>query len=272
YLKFVQAIDLGENANIASSVTRGLGYLDDRLVTDDARPAFQARVRQLLRPAAAKLGWQGAANESDEQVRLRSTLLVALGTTGADPEVIAEARQRAERYLADPKSLDPTLAEGVLTIAAWNGDAVLFDKLAAKARAAGSHDELFRYLGALAYFRDPILIPRALTIIKESVQPGELYYIMPTMLYSAPTREASWEYLKAHWKEIDEHQLYFARAAFLDSIGHFCDAAHRRDVQSFFTTHDVKDAANALSGALEQIDYCIDFRQTQRTALEGWLH
>ncbi len=271
YLNFVQAIDLRENPNIAASVTRGLDNLDDRLVTDGARPAFQARVRQLLRPAASKLGWQGAAKESDEQVRLRSTLLVALGTTGADPDVIAEARQRAERYLADPKSLDPTLAEAVLTIAAWNGDAVLFDKLAAKAKAAGSHEELFRYLYPLGYFRDPVLIPRALEIIRTSVQPGELYYIMPDMLYRAPTREAAWEYLKAHWKEIDEHQLYFARAAFLDSAGHFCDAAHRREVQSFFTANDVKDAANSLRGALEQIDYCIDFRQTQRTALEGWL-
>jgi hypothetical protein len=43
-------------------------------------------------------------------------------------------------------------------------------------------------------------------------------------------------------------------------------------VQAFFSTNEVKDAGNVLRGALEQIDYCIDFRQTQRTALENWLH
>ncbi|HSY52180.1 MAG TPA: hypothetical protein VLC46_25490 [Thermoanaerobaculia bacterium] len=78
--------------------------------------------------------------------------------------------------------------------------------------------------------------------------------------------------MKAHWKEIDEHQLYFARAYFIDSLGHFCDAGHRRDVESFFKTNDVKDAANSLRGALEQIDYCTDFRQRQWAGLEAWLH
>jgi ERAP1-like C-terminal domain len=196
YLNLVQAIDLNENANIAGRVTRDLSRLDDRLVTDATRPAFQRRVQQLLRPYAAKLGWQAAANEDDERRRLRTAILQALGTTGGDPEVISEALRRTGRYLEDPTSLDSTLAEGVLSIAAWNGDAALFDKLAAKAKAAKTHDELFRYLGALSKFRDPALIQRALEI--------------------------------------------------------------------------PKDAANSLRGALEQIDYCIDFRLTQREALEAW--
>jgi aminopeptidase N len=271
FLKVIYALDLTSNAITTYRVALYLGQLDDRLGTEASRSAFQDRVRQLLRPVAAKLGWEPAPGENDEQRRLRSSILYALGTTAADPEVIAEARRRTERYLTDPTSIDGTMAESILTIAAWNGDTELFDKIAAKAKSARTHDELFRYLNALGAFRDPSLMQRALAIMQSSVQPGELSYIMPDMLRHGATRDTTWQYLKAHWKEIDEHQLYFGRAYFIETLGNFCDASHRRDVESFFRTNDPKDAANSLRGALEQIDYCIAFRETQRPAFERWL-
>jgi aminopeptidase N len=271
FLKVMQAVDLTSNANIGSRVARNIDQLDDRLATEASTPAFQKRVRQLLRPVAAKLGWYPAVGENDERRKLRSTILYALGTTGGDPEVVAEARRRTDRYLDDPTSIDATMAESILTIAAWNGDAELFDRIAAKAKSAKTHDELFRYLHALGTFRDPALMQRALAIMQSNVQPGELSYIMPDMLGHAATRATTWEYEKAHWKEIDEHQLYFGRAYFIETLGNFCDATHRRDVESFFATNDPKDAANSLHGALEQIDYCIAFRETQRPAFEEWL-
>lgn len=271
FLKVMQAVDLTTNANITFRVARNLAQLSDRLATEVSTPPFQERVRQLLRPVAAKLGWNPAAGENDEQRKVRGTILYALGTTGGDPDVIAEAHRRTERYLADLTSIDGTMAGSILTIAAWNGDAELFDKIAAKAKTARTHDELFRYLNALGAFRDPALMQRALGIMQSTVQPGELSYIMPNMLSHAATRDTTWEYLKAHWKEIDEHQLYFGRAYFLETLGNFCDASHRRDIESFFATNDPKDAANSLRGALEQIDYCIAFRETQRPVFETWL-
>lgn len=272
YLQLLQALDLADDGNLTERIARSLRELGDRLVTDATRDAYQERVRNLFRPAAATLGWAGAPGETDERRRLRATLLFTLGTTGADPETVEAARAKAERYLADPSSLDASLAEAVLFVAAWNGDAALFDKLEAKARTSKSHDELFRYLNALRGFRDPALVARALETIRANVQPGELYFILPDMLYRNPTRAATWEYMKAHWGEIDAHQLYFARTAFIDSLGWFCDTDHRADVESFFTKNDPKDARNSLSTALEQIDYCIDLRRQQQAPFEQWLN
>ena len=49
-----------------------------------------------------------------------------------------------------------------MTAAAAHGDAKLFDALAAAADRATSPEEQYRYLFALATFRDPALIERAL--------------------------------------------------------------------------------------------------------------
>jgi aminopeptidase N len=271
YLQLVGALDLADDGNLTERIARNLSTLGDRLATDSTRAAYQERIRSLLRPGAEKVGWDAAPGESDERRRLRAVLLLALGTTGADPETVATARARAERYFADPSSLDASLADTVLRIAAWNGDAALFDKLEAKAKTAKTHDELFRYLDGIQAFRDPALITRALDTLRSSVQPGELYFILPDMLYVAPTRSPAWEYLKAHWADIDAHQLYFARTAFIDALGTSCDAGHRADVESFFAKNDPKDARNAVRTALEQIDYCTDFRQQQQAAFDKWL-
>ena len=60
---------------------------------------------------------------------MRAHLFGLLGYYGKDPPILAEARQLAEKYLADPASVDPNLGQTALAIAARNGNAALFDKL-----------------------------------------------------------------------------------------------------------------------------------------------
>ncbi len=46
-----------------------------------------------------------------------------------DPAVLAQARETAAKYLANPGSVDATFGQAALAIAARNGDAALFDQL-----------------------------------------------------------------------------------------------------------------------------------------------
>ena len=64
-----------------------------------------------------------------------------LGHAGDDPEVVSAARARAQAWLADHRSVDPTLVPVALTIAAEHGDRQFFDALRfAALRERDRHD------------------------------------------------------------------------------------------------------------------------------------
>ena len=72
----------------------------DRFVGDDARERFQESVRELIRPALQRLGWEGRDDESDLDRELRGDLIRAMGTLGDDRETQALAREDEARARA----------------------------------------------------------------------------------------------------------------------------------------------------------------------------
>jgi len=77
-------------------------------------------------------------------------------------EVKAYVKELTSAYLADPSRVDPTLATGVLAVAAANGDRALLDELRKRVPAAKDPIERGRLLHALGAFRDPALVREAL--------------------------------------------------------------------------------------------------------------
>ena len=75
------------------------------------------------------MGLTGGVGDSDDINRRRGTLLQLLDS---DPSVQQRARALAEGYLANPTTVAPTLVDPVLGVAAYGGDAVLYDRYMAK--------------------------------------------------------------------------------------------------------------------------------------------
>ena len=75
-------------------------------------------------------GWEHRApDDTPEKKELRATLFGSVGTIGKDPDVIAQAKELATKYIADQSSVDATLAQTAMAIAAVNGDAAFYDQL-----------------------------------------------------------------------------------------------------------------------------------------------
>src|SRR5205807_359757 len=81
----------------------------DRVLPGEDRPRLQALVRGLAGPLFAQLGWQPAKDEPERRGLLRATLLRALGTIGADPDVRARAAELHGTMLQDSCAVDPQL-------------------------------------------------------------------------------------------------------------------------------------------------------------------
>jgi aminopeptidase N len=271
YLKLVTAISQDDNADVLASALANLATVFERLATTDRQRAqLSAWIDQTFVPILDRLGPPKASEGNT--TRVRAELVRIVGSYGDSAPVVSMARQTADRYLADPASVDPTFAQAALAVAARNGDEEFFHRLESVYETSDNPQLKNEALRLLADFRSPDLVKRALDYAMSSKvrnQDAGLQFAIP--LADQATRDVAWEYMKANWSKVHA-QLTTSLGAYLVAYtGYFCSPAARDDVQQFFATHEVAAADVSLRHALQQINGCIDFRAQQGRNLEHWL-
>ncbi|HEX2164272.1 MAG TPA: M1 family metallopeptidase, partial [Thermoanaerobaculia bacterium] len=127
YLALLAGFAADPEPEVLSAVMGGLSKVEGSFVPDALRDRFAAWLRAALGPALDRVGTTPRPGEPEDVTLLRPQLLARLGGDGADPEVRAFAAAQARAYVADPGSVDPSIAGTVLSIAAVEGNAALFD-------------------------------------------------------------------------------------------------------------------------------------------------
>src|SRR5205823_14697325 len=94
---------------------------------------------------------------------LRASLIRALGDL-EDKEIVAECRERFQKYLTDPKSLAPDLRPSVLAVVGRYANEATWNKLHELGLKTTSIEEKQNYYDALASALDPKLAARTLEI------------------------------------------------------------------------------------------------------------
>jgi aminopeptidase N/puromycin-sensitive aminopeptidase len=238
--------------------------------TSTERDAMNLWIRQIYGPEYARLG-SPAASDTQDKRELRAVLMSVLGAAG-DPNVIAEAKAITQKQLADPDSVDPTLAGRALRVAAANGDAALFDQL--QKNFETSNDPILQQdtLQSLARFQDPALERRALEYaISGKVRNQDSTFVFTAELANQTTRDLAWQFIQNNWPRV-QAQITTAMGGYLvGATGNFCSADKRDEVKTFFTTHKVPATETALVRAQNKISACIDLRAEQGPRLKDWL-
>ncbi len=275
YLTLVAEFGHEHTSGIVDDITARLAYLRDYLSTPESAVKLEAFLRDLLRPLYQELGFSATGSEPDDRHALRAGVILALGTTGNDPDVASKARAALDRSLAGGPPLDPATADAVTAAAAEHGDARLFDALAAATDRAGTPpDEHYRYLNALARFRDTALIDRGLqrTLTSELRSQDASLYLSRFFLSSPQARVRAWAFVKEHWTALEPKIAIFGGdTTLVRAAGSFCDAKSRDDIKAFFAAHPLPGATRTLDQTLEQIGNCIALRASQAPSVERWL-
>lgn len=267
YLALLQTMPRPADRTLVEGIAGNLEGYDRSLVNNNNRTQWQRAVRILLR-GYAPASWETSASETDEQRASRAAILEDLGTLGADLEVIAGARQMTDRFLTDPASVDRTLANRALDIAAYFGDAALFDRLMSLYEKTDNPSLKTTYLFAMTQFRNPQLISRALDYafsgkVRTQDQPG----FLARLIFNPVARPQAWAAVKNHWADLTR-DVPTAVGAFTGSVGSFCDADAKKDIETFFATHPAGMGTRALRRSLEAIDRCIAFRAAQQASFD----
>jgi puromycin-sensitive aminopeptidase len=276
FLSLSQEIVKAGISPVIETVADRIDYLSDHLIDDAQRPAFERWVRQLLRPVSDKLGWTPKSNEGDDRQALRSTVLYTLGYAGRDPDVLREARRRIDMYLASAGSVDPSIFNAAVQLAALTGDDALYNRYFNRARSAAGRaergDNAFGFRVGLAFFPDPGLTKRTLEFATSpEVRTQDSPTILGVLLSRPWAAPDTWEHIKTHWDDLQKTGTFMGLRTIIGSTNDFCDRPARDDIARFFEVSRTAANERLARQSLETIDRCIAMRESQSISLSEFL-
>jgi aminopeptidase N len=273
FLDLATAVRDDSSSFVIGTVSTALRTIDQQVAsTPEEHAEIAAWVRKNFAPALARLG-APAAGEAPDKSLLRAVLFGLLGNLGGDPQIIADARQISGQYLRNPDAVDPTLAVTALNVAAQNGDAAFFKQLQQVSQTAGDPQLRIQALLALATFRDPALVVRALDYaLSDQVKNQDALRLVQIEMRDRRTRDVAWQYVQQNWPRVQAQITTWMGGSLVESMGNFCSVESSSQVAQFFQEHNVSASSHALERARDSIADCVDLRATQGSNLQRWLH
>jgi len=260
-------------AVLLSSFGQHLEVIHDYLLTNADRPAFQAWVRTEFSPLLQQLGYAAHPNDTPEERQKRALLVEGLGIIGNDPAVIQEARTITQQYMKDPDSVDGSLADAAITVAARHGDAALYSEFKAQMQKAQSPHQYYTYMRALGEFPEPKLIQETLeSTLTPAVRGQDLYMLIP-MLGNPASQDATWNFMRTNFDQLSAKTGggLGGVGIFLYGTMEFCSTEKADEVKQFFEQHPFPGTERNQKEALEEINGCVQLREQQQQNLSAWL-
>jgi puromycin-sensitive aminopeptidase len=252
-------------------VLAGLGFLD-RVVIDEERTRSEAFVRSLLTPAFRSVGWERAPGEGERTGTLRSTLLEALGTIGADFEVRERSARLHADFLADRAPLDPELAGAVVSVVASTGGQAEYDAFLERFRNPRTPQEEMRYLYALARFEEADLVARTLELSRSEVRTQNAPFVVQLLLGNRAGGQQAWTFVKERWEELLARLPDNTIPRMVDGVSALWRPAElAADVHAFFAEHPLRSGQRTLQQTLERLDVSQAFAERETAGLGALL-
>jgi aminopeptidase N/puromycin-sensitive aminopeptidase len=272
YLDLVAAVKSDSGTEVVYAALGALDAIYDRVAaTPEEKTELSAWIRKTFAPEYGKLA-PPAESDSANTRELRAGLFGLLGQHGQDPAVLAQSREIAAKYLADPGSVDATLGQAALSIATRHGDAALFDQLQQVYETSTNPEFQEGALRLLAQFEDPALVQRSLDYaLSGKVRNQDSIIQLAIALQIEENRDQAWKYIQDNWEKVQTQLTPEMGGHLVRSTGNFCSADARASVEKFFASHKVPAADKALKHAVENIDGCIELRKLQEPKLKQWL-
>ncbi|RIL02800.1 MAG: hypothetical protein DCC71_15965 [Proteobacteria bacterium] len=274
FLDLADAFGAEEEPDVLVALRGPLGFVEDRLAVAAGAGAGE-RVRDWIAarfgPAFVELGWEARPEEPDE-VRLRRAALVGLlGDVAEWPPILAAAAERFERYLERRDAIDPNLTDPVVQLAARAGDAARFDAMLAAFESAPTPQERRRFLFALAEFRAPKLVDRALALcLTDRVPTQDVAFVLVRLLSNRDARERAWAFVTKRWSRLVRRMPPMLAARLVEATPAL-GPSYRREVASFFRAHPLPTGGRAVEQALERFDLETAFCKLAAKGLARWL-
>lgn len=269
FLDLVGAYGDETEQQIWSIITGGLGSLDHHVVTDQARPAFQAFVSKLVGPTLDRLGWDPADDESDLTKKLRGDLIAVMGNIAEDQSVTDRARSTVNAVLGDGE-VDPEVAMASLAVYARHGGEAEYDRLWDAYKAASLSIDQVRYLGAVAGIPATEMVERTMQkILDEDIRTQDGFWVFGRLL-TGKGGDQAWAHARSNWKALLSKMPGMTKRRVTEGIPALSKQEVAADVKAFFAETPFPEGASALEQNLENLDANVKLRERETANVEEY--
>lgn len=247
------------NDHIVQEAAEVLAQMKRVAVRQGLQQEYAAFLRANLGPHLERLGLDPAEGESPVRARLRRYLLGFLGDEGKDVYVMSNAKSLVPAFLEDPDSISPYRARWAISLAATEGDKLLWEALLEALPKADQPGSRGAVIGALGSFGDPVLIERSLDLfLDDRIRSNEMWSIFgPATSNEETFATVTWPWFTKNYDAIVAKigEKSAPRLPYLG--GGFCSEEGKKKVEAFFADRMQPGMERNLANTLEGIDRCI---------------
>jgi puromycin-sensitive aminopeptidase len=248
FIDLVAGFSEETDLTVWQAILAGLAWCD-RFLDGEPRERFRVFVRDLVRPAFDRLGWEPVSGESDLTRALRGQLVQALGILADDPETKAQARELE----GVGSSVDASLAAAAVEVVAADGGAEDFARYWVHFAQARTPQEEHRYLGALTRFRAPELVDRLLGFtLGNDIRPQDAPFTIARATINRDQGARAWRFIAGHWDQLIERFASSNHISLVAGVRFLTEPEIVSEVQEFFATHDIPQSRMQLQQQLER--------------------
>jgi puromycin-sensitive aminopeptidase len=271
FLDVVDGLGGETDYDVLDGLAGPLGILDDQIVEGELQQWLRSWIAGLFGSQLRALGWTAPSDEDDRQRLRRAALLRLVGSIAEAPDVVAEASARLVTYLADRSSLEPNLADAVVSISARQGTEALYERYRELTASAATPQERRRFLLNLASFRAPSLVERTLQATLGPEVPTQDVAFLYMRLFANPGgRELAWRFFSRHWKRLRTRIPPLMVSRLVESTPALRDTRYAREVSRFFHLHPIPEATRSLKQALEVFRLNAELRKRIVPGIARW--
>ncbi len=248
-LSFLEGFGGERELAVWQAMTAAMNRL--RRILDPTTDApFAARIRTLVAPALADLGWTQVEGESDLRAKLRGLLVSAAALFGRDEDAISRCRALLR---GAPIHYDPELIAAATTVVAAFGDEADFDRFVDGFRNGPTPQDQLRNLYALADFDDPALVTRTCEFaFSGEVRSQNAPYLLQRCIANRTQGALAWTIVRKNWEKANAIFPNPSIIRMIDAVKMLNTPETVADVQSFFSEHPIKQSLTTLAQVLER--------------------
>jgi len=269
------AFDGETDRHVIDQVVTVLRGVDQALIMDEARPAFQGYVSARLAARKRTLGWEPSkgVTEDDDRKLLRRSVLGAMGEIARDATTLREAETHAIRWLQDPKSVSGDTAAVAVPMASMGAGAARLTELRAAAASAKTPQDRVIALRAMGTFEEGAVLRQALDLaLTDELKLSELRYVFGEAANRRLTRDVLYAWEKENWQKLMLRLPGALGRGLSGVVGSMCTQSMRDDARDFFAAMQaIPGAKRPLDEALEQAGLCIALREHAAARTSSWL-
>ena len=273
FLTLAQAYANETDASVWGDLSSNLRDIEVLLTGQPDFQRYQNFARAVFKPAADRIGWEARAGEGHLDALLRSIVLSQAGSYG-DQEVLDQAKDQFQRYIADRTAVRPDIRGVVLSLTAQAGDRAVYDQLWKLEKEAELQEEKIRLLMSLTRFDDRGLLTESLErSLSSDVRLQDTISVISGVAANPQGRKLAWEFIKDNWPELDQRYGAggFGLMRLVSVCGNFTSPESLHDVETFFAEHPAPAAERTIRQAVERIRLNIKWLERNQDELADWL-